>query len=503
MLLRSWLWALPVCCAVSFAGVPAQNPHADGVQDPDQASPLGLGETTGFGHALAEVTGHVLIGAPRSYRWGERGGALWSWSQSAQRLSPISVPGNRDWSSLGWAMAVRTGNPALAVAAPGEEVQSVPSGAVHLVQEAVGGFHWVQRLEPDTPESHAGFGHALQWSGEDLWVAAPFASGPLGLQAGCLTCFSPGPLGYNAVAQWTSPSPQAGARFGEALALTDQEVIVGAPGQQGGGAVFVIPLPGSTASGPQVLKVHPSGVAHDGFGSSLAVNADRTALAVGAPWSDGGAVYTYRRGSSGLWKFQRTLTPPAESEARGFGRQVCFEGDSLWISAPGEDGHVYCLADWRSKLAPLLFAVGGKEEALGSALLLAGKSTYLGAPGHGHATFEPAVPASVYLEGKPSLQFTELGAGVSVQTVVHGAPSDGLLSLGVGGLRPRKSVELRLWDSTGAGHWRTLGAGSADPAGAWEWSGTLPKPASGAWKLALHSCNTPPFLLRVRQPDGR
>ena len=501
MVLWNRVWSLPLSLALCVGSLCAQGSVAGVagvagvVLDPESPSPLGLGETTGFGHSLAWTGGRLVIGAPRSYRFGERGGALWSWSEKSEAPKQVTVPGMRDWSSLGWSLAVQDGDPALAAGAPGESVAGVASGAVHLLQSDRGGIHWLQRVEPETPEGNSGFGHGVGWYAGELWISAPFAGGDRGFQEGYLARYSAGLSGYAVSSVVHSPAPRAGARFGEAFLATDHGLIVGAPGQQGGGAVFVIPLSGAVGPVSQALQpVGQAGVS-SGFGSSLAMTDDGRALAVGAPWQGQGVVHLYHRDASNRWRLRRSLGGVVGT--RAFGSELRFEGSRLWISAPGANGSVYCLADWRSDLEPLLFAKGSGDVALGRGIQLGGATLAVGAPGHGHATFEQALKASVLLHAAPAVQFFNGAGGVSAQTLLHRGPSPGLLTLGVGGLVPDGRVELRILDSAAVGGWSWLAKGKASAAGTWKWTGPLPNPDSEAWKLSLHCCNAAPFPLTV------
>ncbi len=209
-----------------------------------------------------------------------------------------------------------------------------------------------------------------------------------------------------------------------------------------------------------------------------AAGSDGEAMAVGVPWMGPGAVHLFQRDTAGMWQPLRVVEQPTGAGARAFGSTVTFEGDALWISAPGGAGQVFCLADWRASLSPLLFATGSPEVALGRSILTGGKPFMVGAPGHGHATFEDAKKANVRWQCRPRLQHMDLGGGASVHAVVHGAPWHGVAALGAGGLPPNKRVELRISDPSAPGGWSLLGASAVDSSGAWNWSGTLPAPAN-------------------------
>ncbi len=504
MLKWSQVWA---CCSLIFlcaSGARAGDKDVQSmVLDPEVPPQQANGESTGFGHSLVWVGGRLVIGSPRSYLYGDRGGALWFWSEKVGEAQAISVPGLRDWSSLGWSLASRARDRALAAGAPGEQVRGIAGGAVHLLQAGVQTFHWLQRIEPRAPEANAGFGHALQWTGGGLWISAPFASGALGYQEGHLVHHVPGPSGYRFKSRVDSPSPQPGARFGEALVVAGGSLIAGAPGQQGGGAVYVMPQPQTLGSSFQELRQGAAAQANAGFGSSVALTPDGLGLAIGAPQAGAGTVHLFERRAAGPWRFRNRVHAPLGSGASGFGAGLSFSGEGLWIAAPGADGQVYCLANWRSSLAPLLFARGERGVALGRSIRPGSKIFGLGAPGHGVATFQPSVKARVYLEGSPGLHYFKLDSKRPAHAVVHARPGPERVALGVGGLPPHKRIELRILDGDQGGAWRPIGQGLADAKGAWNWSGELPQTSSPTWKLALHSCNAALDLFELRNPSGQ
>lgn len=501
MVERNRVW---VCCLLTFLFAGGARGEGKDVQsvvvDPELPAPQANGESTGFGHSLVWVGGHLVIGAPRSYLHGDRGGALWFWNKKVGGAQPISVPGLRDWSSLGWSLATQTGDPALAAGAPGEQVRGIASGAVHLLQEGAQAFHWLQRIEPRVPEANAGFGHALQWNAGGLWISAPFSSGALGFQEGHVSHYVPGPSGHRFKLQVNSPSPQSGARFGEAIVVTDGSLIIGAPGQQGGGAVFVMELPQTLGSPFQELRQGAPAQANAGFGSCVALTSDGLGLAIAAPWAGTGIVHLFERRAAGPWRFRNQVHAPVGSGAQGFGTSLTFSGEGLWIAAPGANGQVYCLANWRSGLTPLLFAGGDQGVAMGRAILPGAESLGLGAPGHGVVTFQPSVKARVHLEGKPSLQYFELDSKRPAHAVVHGGPVPGRVAIGVGELPPHKRVELRILDGGQGGTWVPIAQGLTNGKGAWNWSGELPNVDSLTWKLALHSCNATLGLIELAAP---
>ncbi|MCA9002445.1 MAG: hypothetical protein KDB61_11005, partial [Planctomycetes bacterium] len=286
-----------VWCVLLVPGLMAQDTGF--LQDPEEPPIAGNGESTGFGHGLTLFGEWLMVGAPRSYWDGDRAGALWSWNVDTGELQWVPVPGTRDWSSLGWSLDASGEDAILAVGAPGESVGGITAGAVHLFEDRGAGVQWIQRVEPPTLESNAGFGHAVHWNRKELWIASPYASGLIGFQEGAIRRFREGPSGFGVDFMIGSPVPQAGARFGESLLVTDQEILVAAPGQQGGGAVFVFRRGGLTPTLTQILRPHGFGVSSAGFGSSLAMGDGGNGLAIGAPWLGSGIVFLYRRSGDG------------------------------------------------------------------------------------------------------------------------------------------------------------------------------------------------------------
>ncbi|MCG8470126.1 MAG: choice-of-anchor B family protein [Gemmatimonadetes bacterium] len=227
--------------------------------------------------------------------------------------------------------------------------------------------------------------------------------------------------------------------FGAALAVTPSHLIVGQPGSDDGGRIFVYDYPSSadwgepvalsemtgtglgrriaasdgrilgsmtdgTSDRPMVVVwerdddggwevtarlVSPAPDAEDGFGSAL--DTEGTLAVVGARRTDGesGAVYVFERGSDG-WNRVARLTPPAERAERAqFGMSVAVADGELFVGAPGTArtaGAVYRYtgsgADWT--LAETLRPEGlTAPAAFGAAIDIEGDRGLVGAPAVG------------------------------------------------------------------------------------------------------------------------
>ncbi len=261
--------------------------------------------------------------------------------------------------------------------------------------------------------------------------------------------------------QWTHrttlhpPDAQPGDHFGQAVAITADTIVVGAPGRDGAGvdqgAIYVfrkesgIWMPGDTltASG---------GAAGDQFGSSVA--ASGTHVVAGAPFDDlpggpdGGSVHAFRQ-SGGVWTEQILNAVPAWGGQR-FGYAVAMAGDTLAAGVPRADGAVdfqgqvclytYSGGSWQP-LASNPLANGSLQAYFGTSLAISpdGRLLVVGAPGHAFDGTHPnAGAAYVYdlFSGAPVLQSLvslespvngqRLGTSVAVNdwTIVAGGPGE-------------------------------------------------------------------------------
>ncbi len=126
--------------------------------------------------------------------------------------------------------------------------------------------------------------------------------------------------------------------FGQALVTENQSIIVGAPNQNfGTGAVYVYERTAEWTETQKILA--PDGAQTDKFGSALALEGDT--LVISAPGKKrpgddllkAGYVYIYRR-SSGTWELEQTLIPD-DDLAGLFGLALALEDGLLAITAGG------------------------------------------------------------------------------------------------------------------------------------------------------------------------
>ena len=232
----------------------------------------------------------------------------------------------------------------LAVGAPNTDLGSARNaGAVYLFEKRGKTWQQVFWLTPDPVQEDGRFGSALAFNGETLAVSAPYAFNPEGGNAsGAVYLFTK-------KGEWTQTqrlSPPDSAPFdlfGSSLALSKEYLAVGAAaadgsnGERDAGAVYI--YRGARQDWRLQARLGTSAAPFDHFGQALAFSGDE--LLVGAPDADvgqnanAGQVYVYSQ-ARGVWTEQARLTSgEVRSQAR-FGMALSVQGAQLAVLAPQE-----------------------------------------------------------------------------------------------------------------------------------------------------------------------
>ena len=128
------------------------------------------------------------------------------------------------------------------------------------------------------------------------------------------------------------PAGSEGQRFGHAVGVSGDKVIVGAPGYQSMGRVFA--YDGTT--GGLIQELILKGKAGE-FGSQIAVTSRW--IAISAPGPSQPTIADSKKKSPGtVMVFDATTLKPVltkTTSGEGFGRQIALAGDRLFVSAPG------------------------------------------------------------------------------------------------------------------------------------------------------------------------
>ncbi len=286
----------------------------------------------GFGRSLDADGSVAVVGAPG---WdGGRGAAMiyqrnqaGEWAEVA-RLSP---DGLGDDARFGSAVAIDAGMVLVAAAGANQG-----AGAVHVFTGS--GADWVATAEVLPMEGAGrGFGTGLAFAGgATLVTTAASREAPTEVYGFTVDAVSgmAGPAGK------LEPGTDLGERngFGAALAVRGSVGLVGAPGAAGGaGAVVTFGLDGETGTWAPDGVLRPfysSG--RDQFGSALGFDGDQ--LWVGAPGSNTrmGAVYRFDRDGEN-WGGVTVSARDDLAENASFGSSVAIAGDVAVVGAGGID----------------------------------------------------------------------------------------------------------------------------------------------------------------------
>jgi hypothetical protein len=311
--------------------------------------------------------------------------------------------------------------------------------AAVFTRQATGEWLRTATLEPSDAEEGDAFGQALALRGRTAVVASARAVYVFKLHRG-------------AWIQTQRLAADTDEWFNPAIALEQHSLVVGAGSPNAPGSVYLYHLnPNGKFQRRRKLSA-PTGSVDEGFGSSVAVWHDT--VVVGAPGYNGkGAVYVYS-----FWnKQQRPQVLNASGNASGgFGAAVDLSCDTLVVGAPSENVIVPNAADYTAGGAVYVFKLRGRSWTqtqrlrpldgsfwflnFGANVRLSGDRLAIAAP-YGWTRFEPGyvmlyernsgrrfAPLAT-LASEPS---TGVGLALTPTVLVAGVPWDPIFSIGYG-----------------------------------------------------------------------
>lgn len=312
---------------------------------------------------------------------------------------------------------------------------------------------WIQqaKLTPsDTPRSHTGYSVAA--SDDAVVVGAPYDD-QNGAASGAIYIF------YTQEDDWSSVHSEklvasdgaAGDLFGYTVAISDHTVVVGAPFKNDRGAAYVFTHTSNWWHIAEVAKLTASDSADDGrFGNAVAISGDT--VVIGAPFDDDdhGATYIYIKPSGGWADANAGTAKLTASDGWAMdtlGFAVAADGDVVIAGAPGDNdagtasgsGYVFVKPNdgWTDAIetAKLTASDGAGYDEFGCAVSIKGETIVIGAP------YDDEAKGAAYVFIKPSGSWAnavetakltsynssagdEFGHAVSISndTVVVGAP---------------------------------------------------------------------------------
>jgi hypothetical protein len=281
----------------------------------------------------------------------------------------------------------------LVVGAWGEADRGRNTGAVYVYQRGPSGQTVQSRLTASDASEGARFGHAVAIDQNTILVGAIYHSGH-GSRSGAVYVFESDADGWGETAMLTPSTPAANAYFGSAVALNDGTALIGSQGPNAGTAyVFV-----KSASGwLEQATLRPSDPSHSAhFGGSVALHRDTAVIGAwldpsaasdGASTEESGAAYVFDW-SGTSWTEEAVLTPFDGSGAIQFGYSVAIYEDTIAIGAPGEQEAVF-LYQWSQNSwtgRVKLSPPSGTREFFGISVALGRDTLVVGAPGSDQRT---------------------------------------------------------------------------------------------------------------------
>ena len=337
----------------------------------------------GFGGSVVISQGQVLIGEPSNVRLPGvvyvYGRNAQGWSETARlTLSPVTAPPD------GFGRALSADGDLVLIGAP--TADDGMGAALLYRRDAQGEWREVGRLAPEGAGEDAGFGSAVALHGDAAVVSAPGEDDG----AGAVYIFT---RAGDAWSQGSRFRPDEGGNgFGTGIALDGASLLVStAPSPEAFVAeVHAFRLDRATGGVEPLGRLEPEQDLGERnlFGTALAVNG--SLALVGAPVADNaGKVIVFERDDgTGAWAQAGTLAAFDGQRYSQFGAAIAFDGDDLWIGAPGADegtGSLYHFPrdgeqGWTRVVKSGMDGLGGRP-GLGSSLALAGDVSAVGAGG--------------------------------------------------------------------------------------------------------------------------
>ena len=267
----------------------------------------------------------------------------------------------------------------------GESLDANRPGYVYVYSKD-GSGRWVEsgRLQASDAAPNDHFGRALAVAEDDLLVGATVAR-----ESGALYVFRRGADGaWAEVASLVPSDAHPDHSFGRAAATDGRTVLMADwAADSSAGAVYVFEK--RDGAWRETAKLAASDrEANDWFGASLAIRGNRIAVGARNKMGSRGAAYIFTRDADGRWTQSARLVPPDTLPNIQFGAALAFAGDALLVGAPGANQFVGTVFAYRpqgdgwmeeNRIAPP--AGTPQSNSFGSALAAVGDEVWAGTPG--------------------------------------------------------------------------------------------------------------------------
>jgi hypothetical protein len=305
---------------------------------PIQVVPNGLAEGDGYGSAVSVWGNVVVVGSPQDDENGANAGAAYllrrdcsSWVVERKLVPEEVIAGD------GFGTAVAVEGDRLVIGAVGSDGGA---GAAYVYHFDGNDWGFVQKLPPDPDPSRVKFGTAVSLDGDVIVVGAD-EDNEHGTKSGAAYVFRFDGKQWAREQKLFAPDALAFDFFGRAVSVRGDTVLVGNPfaftTNTFAGAVYRFHFDGTTWVEEQKL-VADDGLDGDGFGSSVMFDGDT--VVIGAPFDNGtrtdsGSAYVFTWNGS-TWVQRQKLLPPAGGVFNRFASSVSLSGRALLIGEPGD-----------------------------------------------------------------------------------------------------------------------------------------------------------------------
>lgn len=273
----------------------------------------------------------------------------------------------------------------IVVGAPAAPLMFSSVGHVFVFTKVARG--WRQAAELDSPDPYAydWFGDAVDVSGGTVVVGAPAVS-VLSSGIGAVYVFTRTAHGWRELSALVGPHPAPADMFGVSVAVSGQEVVVGAPGEAGKtGAAYVFTR---DRGGWQTTDLRASDTtAKDEFGDAVGISGGTVVVGAFAHGSLTGRAYVFTRGARG-WHESAELAGSGTVSGDGFGVSVALAGGTIVVGAglvAGGAGRAYVFAKgargWE-QTAELRGRDTVADDGFGDSVAIGGGTIVAGAFGH-------------------------------------------------------------------------------------------------------------------------
>jgi hypothetical protein len=216
----------------------------------------------------------------------------------------------------------------LAIGAPG-----AGAGAVYVYTGSGSTWALQAQFTPSDGVSGDRFGDAVALSGDTIVVGADYNDN----RAGAAYVFTQSGTTWIQQAKLVASAPVPQTYFGITVATSVGTIVVGNPGNASGntaGAAYVFTGSGASWSQQQVLQASDSHLG-DSFGSAVAV-AGNTLAITAAGFQIAGATYVFTQGA-GTWTQQQELTVSDAPVGSVFGRSVAVGPGTIVVGADSKN----------------------------------------------------------------------------------------------------------------------------------------------------------------------